>query len=168
MQPKNVSLKNYFLAVFLLFLISIIFYLFYIYAIFFVNKSCDPTIILSGRTYSVSDEDFWLKLTDAIIFSPLIEEYFFRYFIIGYCFKKRLFFGLLISSFLFSSAHMVYYGLTLTLTHYLLIFLFGLFLGFIYIYKSKNIIYPLMIHAIVNLLMIFKSHSINYIYNIFC
>ena len=84
-----------------------------------------------------------------IIFGPIIEEYIFRYIIIGNLGKMSKI-SMIISSILFSLAHM-----STNILHWMIYFLMGMVLAIIY-KKTEKIETSMLVHILNNFIAFFR------------
>lgn len=113
-------------------------------------------------TGAVSDYDSQFRdsvfsAANACVFSPTIEEFFFRRFILGRL--RNIFglrFGLYISSILFCAAHYQYWAISLDLSRLGGLLLLGLVLGAVYI-ESDRLVYPVLFHCGINALILARK-----------
>jgi len=111
---------------------------------------------------SEPDECFFLFLSQPLrqnsfnlTFSPIIGEY---YRVMGYLIHKKSnpYVAVLASSFIFGLIHILNGGFPNT-TLFIQSFVFGGLLGVVYL-KTRNLIYPMLIHFIFNLLMVLGGY----------
>lgn len=119
---------------------------------YYIFDSYDIPIILENRSFVLEIEIAYLSYF--ILLAPIVEELFFRGFILTkiYNFNRQPIIPILYSSLLFSLIHFnpfntLNFGFTLMLA-----FLLGLCLGSIYV-LTKNILYPILFHCICNLIV---------------
>lgn len=153
--PSNISLKFAGIILILAFLFSVtkdpilnFYYIFDFYEI---------PVVLENRLFVLEREMAYLSYF--ILLAPIVEELFFRGFILDklYNIQKKPIIPILYSSFLFSLIHFnpfntLNFGFTL-----LLIFLLGICLGLIYV-ATKNILYPILFHIVCNLIVYIKGY----------
>lgn len=103
---------------------------------------------------SMTDHNVILLKLATIIFAPIVEELVYRYGIYG-MFKKNHFFGCIIATFLFAFSHVwrfvVMEGKWIQLIAMLPYLAFGLGLNILY-QRTKNVIYPIMLHMVINVI----------------
>lgn len=88
-----------------------------------------------------------------IIIAPVIEELFFRRFLFAKLLEKYNFWiSIIVSSWLFSAIHLPHYNNVLPT------FALGLLSGFIY-YKTKKIIYSILLHFLLNGSFLYLAYS---------
>lgn len=118
--------------------------------------------VLSGLLLSeYTPQDSVIKLQDSkienilvyvmgiLILTPLIEELYFRkLLLLELCNRVGCFWGLIISSFYFSTVH-------LNILAFPTLFILGLILGLSFL-LSKSFLWPFILHAVFNLIMFFS------------
>jgi len=109
----------------------------------YFNYKSEPHPLITVILKTDSLIELFLILLFAGLLGPIIEEVFFRLFLLG-IFKN--YFSVFISIFLTA---VIFALLHLSIVGFLPIFTLGLLLAFVY-QKTKNILYPIVIHALHN------------------
>ncbi|WP_084840327.1 CPBP family intramembrane glutamic endopeptidase [Zunongwangia atlantica] len=163
----NFKLNNYKISI-LIYLIIASIGLELIYQPFFdINKLLDfyknGYLSLESENYSINQKELLYQILTLIFITPLLEELFFRKFLISKLLKRNNeITSILISSFCFAVIHIE------TPVNLIPSFIFGLLSGVVFI-KTGKILYSMFFHILMNIYyLIFLINASNYndwIYN---
>lgn len=140
----------------------------YIQLLILLNGACANYFKYKLDLFTLNVPDAIILIFNGVIISPLLEEFIFRKLIIGVFLKNYLPLGVIISSFLFSFIHGVYYPVGLVNYHYVIIFLTGLLLGIVYVTYNRKIINTIFLHSVINSFMLIQDNVLALINKTFC
>lgn len=121
-----------------------------VYNFFLEFMQINPTPTNQQIIESLFEQTPVLIFISATILAPIFEELYYRQLLIVFDSEKMVKITLVLSSLLFGIAHLVSYSVEELI--YLPIYtMMGFFIGLSYV-KTRRIVYPILIHATINLL----------------